>query len=214
MIRALDSRIRSQPNRFQETSVTTIDAITFLFTTQLYVFNDFLFLQRFYESTVCETVRPYTIEPLSVCMSCLSVCLSVCNVGVLWPNSWMDQDETWHKGRPRPGPHCVRWGPSSPSQKGHNPQFSAHVGRGQTAGWIKMALGREVDLGPCDIVLDGDPAAPKKGSQHPLPNFGPCLLWPNGRPSQLLLSTCFYNSSALTEMGDRGHSSVGCHFSA
>jgi len=26
----------------------------------------------------------------------LSVCLSVCNVGVLWPNSWMDQDETWH----------------------------------------------------------------------------------------------------------------------
>jgi len=22
------------------------------------------------------------------------------------------------------------------------------------------------------------------------PFFGPCLLWPNGRPSQLLLSTC------------------------
>ena len=21
--------------------------------------------------------------------------LSVCNVGVLWPNSWMDQDTTW-----------------------------------------------------------------------------------------------------------------------
>ena len=84
----------------------------------------------------------------------------------------------------------------------------------QKVGLMKMPLGTEVDLGPCDIVLDGDPAAPKKGSQHPLPNFGPCLLWPNGRPSQLLLSTCFYNSSALTEMGDRGHSSVGCHFSA
>jgi len=29
----------------------------------------------------------------------LSVCpvLSVCNVGVLWPNGWMDQDENWHK---------------------------------------------------------------------------------------------------------------------
>ena len=28
---------------------------------------------------------------------CLSVCpvsLSVCNVGVLWPNGWIDQDET------------------------------------------------------------------------------------------------------------------------
>jgi len=35
-------------------------------------------------------------------------CLSVCNVGVLWPNSWMDQDETWHAGRPWPWPHCVR----------------------------------------------------------------------------------------------------------
>jgi len=30
-------------------------------------------------------------------------CLSVCDVAVLWPNSWMDQDETWHGGRPRLG---------------------------------------------------------------------------------------------------------------
>jgi len=28
--------------------------------------------------------------------------LPVCNVGVLWPNGWMDQDETWHTSRPRP----------------------------------------------------------------------------------------------------------------
>jgi len=34
-----------------------------------------------------------------------------------------------------------------------------------------MALGTEVDLGPDDIVLDGDPAPPKL--------FGPFLLWPN-----------------------------------
>jgi len=33
----------------------------------------------------------------------------------------MDQDETWLGGRPRPRPHCVRWGPSSPSPKrGHS----------------------------------------------------------------------------------------------
>jgi len=32
---------------------------------------------------------------------CLS-CLSVCNVGVLWPNGWMDRDATWYGGRPRP----------------------------------------------------------------------------------------------------------------
>ena len=33
------------------------------------------------------------------------------------------------------------------------------------AGWIKIPLGREVGLGPSDIVLDGDPAPPpQKGS--------------------------------------------------
>jgi len=41
-------------------------------------------------------------------MLVLSVCLSVCNVGVLWPNGRTDQDETWHAGRPRPWTHCVR----------------------------------------------------------------------------------------------------------
>jgi len=55
---------------------------------------------------------------------CLSVCLvlscPVCDLGVLWPNGWTDQDETWHAGRSRPRPHCVRWRPSSP-QNGHSP---------------------------------------------------------------------------------------------
>ena len=43
--------------------------------------------------------------------------LSVCNVGVLWPNGWMDQDS-----------RC------------------------------QLVRTTEVGLGPCDIVLDGDPA--------------------------------------------------------
>jgi len=34
------------------------------------------------------------------------------------PNGWMNQDATWYGSRPRPRPHCVRWGPSSP--KGYN----------------------------------------------------------------------------------------------
>jgi len=54
-----------------------------------------------------------------------------------------------------------------------------------------MPLGTEVGLGPGDIVLDGDPAPPWKGAQQIPPLFGPCLLWPNGRPSQQLLSSCF-----------------------
>jgi len=46
-----------------------------------------------------------------------------------------------------------------------------------------MALGTEVGLSPGDIVSHGDSAPPRKGAQRP-PLFGPCLLWPNGRPSQ------------------------------
>jgi len=36
-----------------------------------------------------------------------------------------------------------------------------------------MSLGRDVGLGPGDIVLDGDPAAPRsrKGAQHPPRTF-------------------------------------------
>ena len=47
---------------------------------------------------------------------------------LLCPNGWMDEDATWYGGRPRPRPHCVRWGPSSPSPKrGHSSPFAAHV---------------------------------------------------------------------------------------
>jgi len=89
-------------------------------------------------------------------------------VHVLWPNgNCMDQDETWHTGRPRPWPHRIRWGPSSPSSKGAHPQFSAHVCCGQMAGWIKMPLGMEVGLGPGDFVLHGNPAPSPKRGQSP-----------------------------------------------
>jgi len=73
-------------------------------------------------ATVCKTVRPVLSDR---CLSVQSVCLTcpVCNVGVLWPNGWMDQDETWHADRPRPWPHCVTWWPSSPSPKGTQPPF-------------------------------------------------------------------------------------------
>ena len=64
----------------------------------------------------------------------------------LWPNGCKDQDETWRAGRPRPRTHCVRWGPSFPSPKGHSPQYSAHICCGQMPTWIKMSLAMEVGL--------------------------------------------------------------------
>ena len=118
----------------------------------------------------------------------------------------MDQDETCRAGRPWPQPHCVRWGSSSPPRKGaqQTPTLSKFTGAGfaciciihcpcllwPTAGWIKMPFGTEVGLGPGHIVLDGDPAPPLPKQHRPPPILGPCLLRPNGRPSQLLLSTC------------------------
>jgi len=63
--------------------------------------------------------------------------------------------------------HTVLDGPS-PLQKGHMPQFSAHVCYDQTAGWIKMALGTEEGLGPGHTVLDGNPAPPmERGTAAP-----------------------------------------------
>ena len=41
-----------------------------------------------------------------------------------------------------------------------------------------MPLGTDVGLGPGDIVLDGEPAPPRKRGTPPV--FRPCLLWPNG----------------------------------
>ena len=101
---------------------------------------------------------------------CLSCSLPVCpvsNVGVLWPNGWSDQDETWHDVGLGPG-HIVlngHLGPSSP--KGHSPQFSALIFCGQMARWIKMPLGGKVGLNPIDIVLDGDPVPSPKGGTVP-----------------------------------------------
>jgi len=97
-----------------------------------------LFLKRFalrYQTVVCPV-------------------LSVCDVGVLWPNNWVyDQDDTWHAGRQRHG-HIVLDGDSAPPpQKGEEPppQLLTHVHCGQTAGWIKTTLGTEVGLGPGHI---------------------------------------------------------------
>ena len=65
-----------------------------------------------------------------------------------------------------PGHIVLDGDPALAPQKGHSPQFSAHICCGQTAGWIKTTLGTEVSLGPGHIVLDGDPAPPtaKKGT--------------------------------------------------
>jgi len=110
---------------------------------------------------------------------------------LLWPNCWMDEDATLYGGRPRRlGPdHIALDGDPAPTQyRGTaHPIFGPYICCGETAVRIKMTLG--IGLGPGHIVLDGNPASPKPKGAHS-PNFRPiCLLWSNGRPSQLLLSS-------------------------
>jgi len=72
--------------------------------------------------------RPF-VKRFALCYRSV-VCTSVCDLGVLWPNGWVDQDKTWHRGRPRPRRHCVRWNPSPPPRKKMwtaAPHFSVHV---------------------------------------------------------------------------------------
>jgi len=85
---------------------------------------------------------------------------------LLWPNGWIDQDTTWYGGRPRPRPHCVRWGLSS-----------THVKRGTASpncrpicvvakrldGSRCHLLRRYIGLGPGHTVLHEDPAPSHNG---------------------------------------------------
>jgi len=67
-------------------------------------------------ASVCKTVCPVLSDCCLSVLSCLSVTLVYCG-----------QTVGWHAGRPRPWPHCVRWGPT-PSPNGHSLlQFLAHI---------------------------------------------------------------------------------------
>jgi len=137
-------------------------------------------------ATVCKTVRPMLSDSclsvsLSVCLSC--PVLSVCDVRALLPNGWTVQDDTWHAGRPRPWPHCVRWNPSSPSPKGHNPHliFGPYLLRPNGC-MDQDATGYGARPQPRRLCVRWGPRStlPKKGGRALSPIFGPFLLWPNG----------------------------------
>jgi len=114
-------------------------------------------------------------------------------------------DATWYGGKPRPRRLCVRLGSRSPLKKGtaHIHLFSAHVYSGQMAGWMKTPLGAEVDLGPGNSVLDGDPAPPAIGAQQP-PLSGRCLLWPRSPISAI--------AELLYKQSPKNHLSVSSVF--
>jgi len=94
--------------------------------------------------------------------------------------------------------------PATP-RKGHTQPHPilAHVYWGQMAGSMKTPLGTEVDLGPGHIVVDGVPA-PAKGAQQ-LPLFSAHVYCGHGRPSQLLLSSCYIILIVTARHSSSGH---------
>jgi len=56
-------------------------------------------------ATICKMVRPM-LSDRCVCPAC--------EVGVLWPNGWMHQDETWYRGSHGPGDIVLDVDPASP----------------------------------------------------------------------------------------------------
>ena len=108
---------------------------------------------------------PFSVQSVSLTRRVLSVC----NIGVLWPNGWMDQDETWHGGI-RLGPkHIVFNGdpaPPSPQTRAQPPPIFGPCPLWPN-GWMDQdATWNEVGLGP-------------KGGHSPT-FLGQYLLWPNG----------------------------------
>jgi len=101
-----------------------------------------------------------------VCLSC-----PVCNVGILWPNGWMDQGETLHGDRPRHRPHCVRWGPICTPENGVQPPVFGpcllwpNGWMDQDATWYG---GRSR---PRPHYVRWGPVPPGKGHSNPAPSF-------------------------------------------
>jgi len=111
--------------------------------------------------------RPF-VKQLGPCYRTfvLSVC-PVCNVCVLWPSGWMDQDETWHGGRPHPCHIALDGDPAPPRKKGTQqppPIF------GSCLLWPSGLIEQDETCHkgrpqPCHTALDGDPAPlPQRGT--------------------------------------------------
>jgi len=118
-------------------------------------------------------------------------------------------------GSLRPRPHCLRWQRSFPPKKAQQPTPTSRpisivtkwldgsgyhlVQRSSTSessdfmGLYKLVFNFNFIFRPPPrrhCVRWGPSSPPRKGAQQPPPIFSPCLLWPNGHPSQQLLSSC------------------------
>ena len=127
--------------------------------------------------TVLQMVAQKTVHLIPMLCS-LSV-LCVCDVDVLWPNGWMDQNATWYRRRPWPRRQCKMETQLLPPKGAQQPPIFGPCLLWPD-GWMDQdATWYEGRPWPGDIVLHGDPSSrlylPRKGhSSSSL--FGLCLL--------------------------------------
>jgi len=108
---------------------------------------------------------------------------------LLWPNGWMDQDGTWYGGRPQPRlpSDVVLDGDLAPPIKGARPPVFGPCLLWQN-GWMEE-----------DSTLYGSKYQPRPlcvrwgpSSNTAVPLFSAHVYCGHGRPSQLLLSSCWH----------------------
>jgi len=77
-------------------------------------------------------------------------------VSIVGPNRWMDQDTTLYADRPRPRRCCVRWGPSSPTERSTAalPHFSANfaVARSPISETAELLFCHQMVLAPPEKI--------------------------------------------------------------
>jgi len=84
---------------------------------------------------------------------------------LLWPNGWMDQDATSYGARSWPRRHCVRWGPSSATERcTAAPHFLAHFARSPISATAEFLI---LVLQCCEWALPLSFPVPNSTS-HPL----------------------------------------------
>ena len=103
-------------------------------------------------------MRPF-VKRFAVCYQTVVCpgCLSVCNVGVLWPNGWVGQYETWHAVGLGPG-HIVLGGDPAPCpSKGHSPPPICDPYLLWPNGWMDQCAtwyGGRPDVDECSVSCD------------------------------------------------------------
>ena len=133
-------------------------------------------------ATVCKTVCPMLSDhcPVLSVLSCLSVTLVYCGQTVRWIKTKLGTQVGLASGQ------IVLYGNPAPlPQRDTHPNFwsisvVANGWMDQDATWYG---GRPRPRPHC---VRWEPSSPRKGHSSTAvpPLFGPCLLWPNGRPCQ------------------------------